>query len=679
SNTSGLLLGALRSPPEFNNPQYLDTLSGLHQSYRFRNPTAGSLQTGRGYDNPYFTLNNPGNTSELGRFIGNANIEWGALDWLRLSYTLGADYYSDDRVEALPFTSSSQPEGNVTRFSNNNLEIDHNLLAIMTHDFSPNVSARLTLGQNLSSRRYRNLFSRGTGLIAPEPLALQNTISVPPPTEFKSLRHVEAYFGQAEITLWDQVFINIGLRNDGFSTFGESDRRANYPKAAVAWTFTDLLGDNENTGWLSFGKLRAAYGETGREPPVYGTITALSSTSVFGSGFGDVITSSQSGSGGLVTGLQLGNSDLKPERNKEWEIGTDLGLVDQRIDLGFTYYDRTSTDIILPVPVNQSQFGATRRLTNGGEITNKGVEVTLNARVLTMPNFGWDVGLNFGRNRGKVNSLAGGIEFIPYNNEGFTGSIGSSTVGFAPGVIRGNDFVRCGVTDASFAVEGGTLGDACAGAPSGALYLGSDGLPVVDPNERVIADPNPDWIGGINMAFTLFRNWRVTGLLDIREGGQVWNGTRAALYNFGTHKDTEIFRERTGQFGRDFLTDVYPNVAGPGAGVQAFNNAADWEAWFRGAGGSFGDVQAQFIEDGSFVKLREIGVNYTADQPWVRERLGLTSVDIRVAGRNLGTWTDYTGLDPEASLGGAEYLTQGLDFFNNPQTRSWVIGITLNR
>jgi hypothetical protein len=228
-------------------------------------------------------------------------------------------------------------------------------------------------------------------------------------------------------------------------------------------------------------------------------------------------------------------------------------------------------------------------------------------------------------------------------------------------------------------VEGGSLGAACAGAPQGALYLGSDGQPVVDPTERVIADPNPDWTGGINMAFQIFRNWRVTGLLDIREGGQVWNGTRAALYNFGTHKDTEKFRERTGQFGVDFLTDVYPTTAGPGKDVVAFNNGADWEAWFRGAGGSFGDVQAQFIEDGSFVKLREIGVNYTADQPWVRERLGLTSIDIRLAGRNLATWTDYTGLDPEASLGGAEYLTQGLDFFNNPQTRSWVIGFTLNR
>jgi hypothetical protein len=88
---------------------------------------------------------------------------------------------------------------------------------------------------------------------------------------------------------------------------------------------------------------------------------------------------------------------------------------------------------------------------------------------------------------------------------------------------------------------------------------------------------------------------------------------------------------------------------------------------------------SQFIEDGSFVKLRELSVAYSFDQPWLRSRLGFSNVDIRLAGRNLLTWTDYKGLDPEANLGGAEYLTQGMDFFNNPQSRSFVLSFTLNR
>ncbi len=679
SNTSGLLLGSLRTPPEFNNREYLNAETGFHQSYRFRNPTAGSLTTGRGYDNPFFAANNPGNRSELGRFIGNVNLEYSPLDWLRVNYTLGGDYYNDDRIEALPFSSSTNPIGEVIRFNNNNLELDHNLVAIASYEYSPNIAGRLTLGQNLNSRRYRSQFTRGQGLIAPEPLALQNTLSVPPPTEFRSLRHVEGYFGQADIDLYNQLFLSLGLRNDGFSTFGVSDRRANYPKASLAWTFTNALGNDDQQGLFSYGKLRAAYGETGREPPVYGTITAYSLLSSFGSGFGDLIQTTQGGQGGVAFGLQLGNPDLRPERNKETEFGFDLGFLDQRVDLGFTAYNRRSTDVILPVPIHQAQYGALRRLENAGQVTNRGVELTLNARPVTRESFAWDVGVVFGRNRGNVDRLAGGIEFIPYNTEGFTGSSGSSTVGFAPGVIRGFDFARCGVTSADFEVEGGTLGAACAGAARGALYIGSDGQPVVDPTERVIADPNPDWTAGLNSSITLFKRWRVSGLLDIREGGQVWNGTRAALYNFGTHKDTERFRERTGTFGRDFLTDVYPTVTGPGAGQVAFENAGEWEAWFRGQGGSFGDNQAQFVEDGSFVKLREVAISYTADQPFVRNTLGMSSMVLRLAGRNLKTWTDYTGLDPESNLGGAEYLTQGIDFFNSPLTRSYVFQVTLNR
>jgi hypothetical protein len=170
----------------------------------------------------------------------------------------------------------------------------------------------------------------------------------------------------------------------------------------------------------------------------------------------------------------------------------------------------------------------------------------------------------------------------------------------------------------------------------------------------------------------------LSGLLDVRKGGQVWNGTRSALLNFGTHAET-LIRSQQGQFGKNFLTDVYPDVAGVGRNTVAFASPNDWAAWFRGEGGSFGQSAAQFIEDGSFVKLRELSLSYTLDQPFVKRLLGFSTLDVRFAGRNLHTWTKYRGLDPEASLGGAEFLTQGLDFFNNPQTRSFVLSLNFNR
>jgi TonB-linked SusC/RagA family outer membrane protein len=685
SNTSGLLLGALRTPPEFDNRQYLDPVTGLHRSYRFPRPNAVSLRTGRGYDNPFFVLNNPGNRSELGRFIGNVSLDYVPAAWVSFRYTLGADSYGDSRVQALPLTSSDNPQGAVTRHTINNLEVDHNLTATLQHELRSDISTRLVLGQNLNMRRARQVWVNGQQLNAPEPLALQNTLTWNP-VEVKSRAHIEAYFAQAEADLYNQLFLTLGIRNDGFSTFGANNRRANYPKASVAWTFTNALGNTEQRGPLSFGKLRVAYGETGREPPVYGTITALSSTTLLGSGYGDFIGVSQSGQGGLVTSSILGNENLKPERNRETEFGTDLGFFDQRADLSLTYYDKRSSDVILYGPVHAGSTGALTQLSNAATITNKGVEATLNLRPINRPNLSWNVGFQYGRNRGKVVALAEGVEFVTYNNEGFTGSIGSSTIGYQPGVIRGFDFVRCGQGKQVDIDGNNTLENIDAlcgsGAPAGALFLGSDGWPVIDPDEQVMADPNPRWTGAVNSQLR-FGRWQVSGLVDIRRGGQIWNGTRGALYRFGTHKDTEI-RTQTGRFGVNWLTDVYPHVAGPGVAsdgtVTPFaTTPAEWQLWFTTYGGSASDAQAQFVEDGSFVKLREISLSYRLEHRALMQRFGVASADIRIAGRNLKTWTDYKGLDPETNLGGAEWLTQGVDFFNSPLTRSFVLSLTLNR
>ena len=118
-------------------------------------------------------------------------------------------------------------------------------------------------------------------------------------------------------------------------------------------------------------------------------------------------------------------------------------------------------------------------------------------------------------------------------------------------------------------------------------------------------------------------------------------------------------------------------VTGPGAGtaVQIGEN------WFRTGlgGGVFSGVGGQLNDDGSYTKLREVSVAYTFDEAWVRQKLSLSSIDVRLSGRNLLIWTDYEGVDPETNLYGATGIGRGIDYFNNPQTRSWVINITLNR
>jgi TonB-linked SusC/RagA family outer membrane protein len=682
SNVSGLLLGALRTPPNFNNLPYLNQF-GLQRPYRFPNATdVPSMENAGYYDNPFFVLNSSGNRSELNRNISSFDAEYDAIDWLNFKYTLGADYYGDGRLEALPLTSAGNAVGQVLRLDQTQLQIDHNLTATANHSFSNNFSTTLTLGQNLNSRRNRLISSTGTQLIAASPLALQNTVSQTS-GETKSLAHISSYFAQATADLYNQLYLTAGIRNDGFSTFGSSNRRNNFPKASAAWTFTNYLGNTEQRGILSFGKLRAAYGETGREPPVYGTITAFSTTNTFGSGYGDAINT-LFGPAGLTSSFSLGNTNLRPERSREFEFGGDFGFFNQRADLAVTAYRKRTSDVIIQVPVSAAATGYTAQLENGAQLRNQGVELSFNVRPIQAANVAWEIGTQYAHNKGSVESLLG-AQFIPYNNEGFTGAIGSSTLGFAPGVIRGSDFIRCG-RSLMLDYDGTGIKDIdalCAATPGGfkpgALFLAAGGLPVPDPTDRVIADPNPKYAMNFSSSLKLWNKLTFSGLLDVRKGGQVWDGTRGVLITKGVQKFTDVRGTTNGQFGKNFYTDIYPNVAGPGYNTVAFTTYSQWQNWFLGNGGGFGPVGQQFIEDGSFVKLRELSLSYTLDQAWVHNLVGFTSADIRISGRNIHTWTKYKGLDPEANLGGAEFLTQGVDYFNSPQSRSFVVAISLNR
>jgi TonB-linked SusC/RagA family outer membrane protein len=661
SNISGLMLGALRTPPEFDNRQYKDSL-GLHRSYRYPRPTA--LAVTRGYDNPFFVVNDHTNIADAGRVFGNVNVDYDPTDWLSVRYTLGGDYTADERLEALPPSSSNWAPGSLTRGDIVNYQIDHNLVATGRWTFSPTLAGSLTLGHNLNSRRNKMIFVTGFDYIAPDVDNVDNTIDHDP-FEDESLVHNESFFGQATVDLWDQLFLTAGVRNDGSSTFGAADRRHWFPKASAAWNFTNALGPNGLGGILTTGKLRVAYGETGREPFAYQTIGGFSIANQT-EGWGPFLSPTQKG--GLTRALAKSNDSLKPERTREIEAGFDIGLFREKADLSLTYYDSRSVDVIFQAPLPPTT-GFTSQVQNAATIDNTGWEATLNLRPITRANFALETTLLFATNDNVVVDLSG-FDFVDMAGS-FTDPGGAAVKGSRVGVLRSADFARCRYGEPNV-IDDVDINAACtaSNAPHGAMYIAADGFPILDPTSRIIADPNPDWTGSVRTAITLFRKWQISGLLDIKQGGDNWHGTKGALYNFGTHKDTEI-RNTNQVFGSNGFHEG--PVAGPGAGKAVLIG----QSWFQGLGSGFGPIASQFIEDASYVKLREISVSYTLDQPFVR-RFGMNSIDLRAAGRNLKTWTDYTGIDPETNLGGAEVALRGIDYFNNPQTRSFVFTVGLN-
>jgi hypothetical protein len=191
-----------------------------------------------------------------------------------------------------------------------------------------------------------------------------------------------------------------------------------------------------------------------------------------------------------------------------------------------------------------------------------------------------------------------------------------------------------------------------------------------------VGDANPDWTASFRNNVRIGDNLRLSALIDVKQGGDVWNGTRGALKFFGTHDVTAPYHG-AGQnetFGETFLTEY--NYFGPGVGDSVPIN---WLTWFWGGiGSSFSGPAGQEIEDGSYVKLRDVSIAYTLrNQDWLN-RIGFSTIDVQLVGRNLKTWTDYTGIDPESNLDG-QTLGRGIDYFNNPQTRSWAVNFTITR
>ncbi|MGH7632048.1 MAG: SusC/RagA family TonB-linked outer membrane protein [Gemmatimonadales bacterium] len=694
SNFSGVFLGSWRSAPDFDNRQYLSA-DGIHRSYRFPNPSPSSVNLNRGYDNPFFTANVPVSTAIADRVIGNVNADWTPLTWLRFNYTLGVDYSGDDRLQGQPQTSSNIPNplGQVIKLDIVNHQLDHNLTGTATYRLSDKLGGTVTLGQNLNTRSQRILGGVGNILLSAEPFTLTNTASQLPPIDQESKVRVEGYFGQATFDVADQLFLKAGLRYDGASTFSSDNQRAWYPSASAAWQFTKAANLG---GVLSYGKLRAAYGEVGTQPQPYLTAFTFLSGGTYIDEWGTNLTATQGGFGGLYSDTTQAG-DLRPERTKEFEAGFDLGLFRDAADLSFTYYYRKSSDVILTLPV-AATTGFLNVASNAGEITNKGVEIALNVRPITRKDFAWEVGVLFSTNRNRVDDLSG-PQFVSYGALGGFG-LPVAQVGEVIGAFRDFDYIRCGrglsildgsgsevlvddictaeqnqqealfINDGTFANTGGDPGNVLTDE-DGNIIHGSAGYPLLDVDSRIIGNPQPDWTGSLRTGVR-WKNWSVSGLLDIRDGGLVYNGTRGALNSLGTSKESADLRGTTVVFGQDFFQGT--PVAGPGVGTPAVLD----QSWFQNYYTTFVSFGQPFYESASFVKLREISVGYTQTGGFAR-RLGLSSIDFRVAGRNLAVWTDYTGVDPETSLGGAESGARGIDWFNNPQTRSWVFSVTLNR
>ena len=442
-------------------------------------------------------------------------------------------------------------------------------------------------------------------------------------------------FLQERLALAERLFLTGALNMEASSAFGAEERWQLFPRLGASWVVDEMpfWEGNPASRVMSALRLRGSYGETGGQPPAaYGIFN----------NFTDVIFGGRPGQAGSTV---LGNPNLKPERQREWEGGFDVGLFNDRAVVEFTYYDQRTRDVVLLRSLASSS-GFDVQYQNIGEISNRGIEITAGADLVRRGGFNWNSRLTYARNRNRVERMRapGDTIFSEYLNivaEGLP--VGVFYGNYYPRDANGNIILYPKNAAGAF-VFNDTLCTTGAAEPCFPARAREGGTVM----RKVLGDPNPDFTASFSNTLSLGDNLQFSFLLDGRFGNEVANFTRRIQDYFGLSEATE--REIEGEVPTGYHT----------------------------LNGERHLLYEAFVEDGSFVKLREVALGYTFTQPWVRGRLGAESVSLRVAGRNLHTWTDYSGIDPEVNLFGGSTVARGVDFVTTPIPRSLVVGLTVN-
>ncbi|MBY0433200.1 MAG: SusC/RagA family TonB-linked outer membrane protein [Cyclobacteriaceae bacterium] len=656
-NVDGLLLGMLRTPPDFNNNYFTgaytdpsgNTFPGRHVSYRNRL----GINANPGFANPLWNINNITNTTNVDRIIGNVELNINPTEWLSITGRSGVDNFVDTRVYNYPLYSANYADGRLEKEYITERQFNNDLFAKASKVFNENFSLTGLIGVNYNSRYRERVVTSITNFIIPEAPPLLNNALNTNLSAFNesSLIRTYAYYAQVNFEALNMLYVELTGRNESASTFGPKAAKSFFfPSASLAWQFTKLI---DNKSFLSFGKVRLAYGEVGIQPIPYLTQTTFGLSSFFDGFASGLVGSSSKYAGGYSRSYTYGNELLGPERKAELEVGTDLRFLNDNLTLGVTLYSNTTSDIIIQLTTPPST-AYTSSWRNAAKVENKGLEIDLGYNVINRGDFRWTATANVSMNRNKVLSLAGSdAQYLP-------GAYESALVEGKPfGVFYDVDFLKDEAT--------------------GKYILDANGFPSGGTKPGVIGDPNPQWRGGLNNKFT-YKNFTLEALFDAVQGNQIWSGARGALFNYGTHalvgKETVSnvdLRTNTGVL-IPAGTPFRGNIGDFGGGPVALT-----ETWYNGGGGGAfdGASQKQFVFDGSLVRLRQISFSYTLNSPGFRKATKLSSIDFNFTGRNLGLWTNYIGVDPESNQTQAGSLARGEDWFVNPSTKSYLFTVRI--
>jgi TonB-linked SusC/RagA family outer membrane protein len=603
------------------------------------------------WDNPYWTREKNYENDGRNRIFGNFGLTYKINSWLSATGRMLTDFYTEGREERIVDGSLNLPmySQDIYRVSETNtdlmLKASHNLTNSLVLD-------AFVGGNKLWSTKERDFASTVGGFNVPGIYRVQNSKERPFIENRRTKKEIESLFAGATLGWKSMLYLDLSGRKDWSSTLPDGANGYFYPSASMSYVFSEMVKIPK----LSFGKLRIGWASVGSDTDPYNIYTTYKGNVSFGSNPSYTVPNT------------LNNSTLRPEKTTSIEAGVDLRFFLDRLGIDVTVYNGSTTDQIIPLSTTGAT-GYTQQFINAGEISNKGIELTLNLVPVRTQHFSWDIAFNYGKNQNKIVSLIKddpSITSLPLAN-GIGAVSVNAYIGQPYGTVLGTNYL--------YDISGSKLIN-----PADGSYLVSSGV-------MPIGNTTPDFTGGVTNTFR-WKSISLSAFVDFRKGGDIYSSTNLYGLYSGTFDVSAIGDAReNGTLNEGILAEMDVD----GNPIQDFG--ADTESLLDDTYKSSGTANttklpyevhkivdgglvnaAASLYDGSFIKLREMSLGWTLPKKWLKNAK-IQDVTVSAVGRNLAIlFKNLPNLDPDSAFSTSN--VQGLEFGGTPTTRSLGVNVS---
>ena len=633
---NGIVATVYPAPPSYD-------LAGIPSYIKGDPYTQNNYRPTSGFDNAYWALDNNKFTERSQRFFGNAYAKYSTKfgtenQKLDVKYQLGTDAYTTNYTDLWGY-GHANGKGSIDHYGYTINEV--NSLLTVNYDWNINEELNLNVlaGNEFVHKTKKYYDSYGSDFNYSGWNHINNASVYQASESYRKSRTVGSFVNMT-LGYKNMLYLSATGRNDVVSSMPRNNRSFFYPTLSLGFIFTEL--DAVKNEILTYGKLRASYAEVGQAGTYY---DSYYTTPTYGGGFssGTPITYPIGSVVAYTPYSRIYDPNLKPQNTKAYELGLDLTFFNGLVSLNYTYSRQNVKDQIFDVPLATST-GYSALVTNGGSIHTNSHELTIGINPINTKNVKWDFAVNYSKIDNYVDELAPGVNSIMLG--GFVEPQVRAGIGDKFPVIYGVSYLR---------------------NEAGQIVVDEDGLPQAG-EEKVIGTVSPDFRIGFNTTFEFYK-FRLSAVIDWKQGGQMYAGTAGMLDYYGVSKKSADFRKSDSfLFEKDAVkvvgTDASGNTIYEKNDIKI--SGANAQSYFS----TLSNISESLIFDNSFIKLREIALSYPV---LAKPNLGVT---LNLFARNIMLWSELKDLDPEASQGNNN-MTGAFERFSLPGSSSYGLGLTV--